>query len=83
MAKSLPTPFNPPPPTTLLRWRHSFARAKRRKFKFDIFKMRVSVDKICKFDFKFESKKLRRSIFSLDEADLNFAMGATLSVVTE
>ena len=29
---------------------------------FDIFKMRVSVDKICKFDFKFESKKLRRSI---------------------
>ena len=32
MAKSLPTPFNPPPPTTLLRWRHSFACAKRREF---------------------------------------------------
>ena len=27
--------------------------------------MRVSVDKICKFDFKFERKKLRRSIFEM------------------
>ncbi|EEF15209.1 hypothetical protein CAMRE0001_1794 [Campylobacter rectus RM3267] len=32
------------------------------QIKFDIFKMQVSVGKICKFDFKFERKKLRRSI---------------------
>ena len=29
---------------------------------FDIFKVRVSVDKICKFNFKFEHKTIRRSI---------------------
>nr|WP_314398312.1 hypothetical protein [uncultured Campylobacter sp.] len=36
-------------PTAREMWRHSFADAKRRKFKFDVFKVRVSVDKICKF----------------------------------
>ena len=30
--------------------------------KFDILKVRVSVTQICKIDFKFERKKLRRSI---------------------
>jgi len=40
----------------------------RRKCKFEIFKIRVSVIQICKFDFKFERKKSRRRFFSLDEA---------------
>ena len=57
MAKSLPTPFNPPPPTTLLMWRHGFARAKRRKFKFSIFKVRISATQICKFNTKFDRNK--------------------------
>ena len=38
---------------------------------------------IYKFDFKFEVKKPRRRISPLDEADLDFTTGATLSVVTE
>lgn len=39
--------------------------------------------KICKFDFKFERKTIRQSIFVLDEADLNFTTGVTSSVMTE
>nr|WP_314748444.1 hypothetical protein [uncultured Campylobacter sp.] len=39
------------PSTTLLRWRHGFARAKRRKFKFTFFAVRVSVDKILRLNF--------------------------------
>jgi len=35
--------------------------------------MLVSVGKICKFYFKFEYKKLRCSIFSLDEAEMSRA----------
>ena len=66
MAKSLPTPFKPPPPTTLLWWRHGFADAKRRRFKiiFSRYGSRwVKFEaEIYKFDFKFERKKLRRSI---------------------
>ena len=38
---------------------------------------------IYKFDLKFERKTIRRRIFVLDEADLNFTTGATSSVVTE
>jgi len=76
MAKSLPTPFNPPPPTTLLRWRHSFADAKRRKFKFSIFRVWVSASKICKFDFKFERKTIRRSIFSFRRGGNDEGKGA-------
>ena len=38
---------------------------------------------LAKFDFKFERKTIRRRIFVLDEADLNFTTGATSSVVTE
>ena len=49
----------------------------RRKCKFDIFKIRVSVDKICKFGFKFERKTIRRSIFSLDEAETTEARERT------
>ena len=63
MAKSLPTPFNPPPPTTLLGWRHSFADAKRRKFLTPNLMFsghgsgRVKFEtKIYKFNFKFERK---------------------------
>ena len=66
-------------PTAREMWRHCFARAKRRKFKICVFRVRVSVAQICKF----ERKKLRRSIFVIDEADLNFTTGATSSVVTE
>jgi len=75
MAKSLPTPFNPPPPTTLLWWRHSFADAKRREFKFAF--SRCGSRRV-KFDFKFERKAIRRSIFVLDEALLNLATGVTI-----
>ena len=39
--------------------------------------------KICKFDFKFERKTIRRSIFVLDEALLNLATGVTIWVMTE
>ena len=74
MAKSLPTPFNPPPPTTLLWWRHSFADAKRRVFKFSVFRVRISVCQI----YKFERKKIRRSIFVLDEALFKFGDGSYL-----
>jgi len=63
------SPLPPTYPTARERWRHSFADAKRRKFKFSIFAVRVSVTQICKFNFKFERKKLRRSIFVLDEAE--------------
>ena len=38
---------------------------------------------LTKFDFKFERKTIRCRIFVLDEADLDFTTGATLSVVTE
>ena len=38
---------------------------------------------ICKFDFKFERKTIRRSIFVLDEALLNLATGVTVLVMTE
>ncbi len=75
MAKSLPTPFNSPPPTTLLRWRHCFADVKRREFltlnlMFSGYGSRwVKFEtEIYKFDFKFKYKTIRRSIFSLDEA---------------
>jgi len=75
MAKSLPTPFNPPPPTTLLRWRHSFADAKRRKFLTPNLMFsghesgRVKFEaEIYKFNFKFKCKTIRRSVFSSDEA---------------
>lgn len=73
----------PRPPTTLLWWRHGFADAKRRGFKISIFKVQVSASKICKLDFKFEYKELRRSIFELDEVLLNLATGVTSSVMTE
>ena len=75
MAKSLPTPFNPPPPTTLLGWRHSFADAKRRKFLTPNLMFsghgswRVKFEaEIYKFNFKFKYKTIRRSVFSSDEA---------------
>ena len=75
MAKSLPTPFNPPPPTTLLGWLHSFADAKRRKFLTPNLMFsghgsgRVKFEaEIYKFDFKFKYKTIRRSVFSSDEA---------------
>ena len=38
---------------------------------------------LAEFSFKFERKTIRRSIFALDEALLNFATGVTLSVMTE
>ncbi len=47
-------------------------------FKFSIFKVRVSAGQICKFGFKFEREKSRRSIFVLDEAFLNLATGVTI-----
>ncbi len=50
---------------------------------FSIFGVRVSANKICKFDFKFERKTIRRSIFVLDEALLNLATGVTVLVMTE
>ena len=40
--------------------------------------MRVLAAQICKFDFKFERKKLRRSIFVLDEALFKFGDGSYL-----
>ena len=51
-------------PTARERWRHCFASAKRRKFKFDIFKVRISVDKICKFSKIWDrySRQNRRSL---------------------
>ena len=55
-------------------------------FKFEFSRCRsrwVKFANLAKFDFKFERKESRRSIFVLDEADLNFTTGATLSVVTE
>ena len=74
-----PFPLNNlPQPLRRERWRHCFADAKRRRFKFSIFAVQVSVGKICKFDFKFERKTIRRSIFVLDEALLNLATGVTM-----
>ncbi|RRD54758.1 hypothetical protein EII16_04395 [Campylobacter rectus] len=35
------------------------------KTKFSILEVRVSATQICKFDFKFERKKSRRSIFAV------------------
>ena len=58
-------------------WRHSFADAKRRKFKFSVFMVRVSVSQIYKFNVKFERKTIRRSIFSLDEAETTEARERT------
>ena len=60
VAPSAPKP--PTYPTARERWRHSFADAKRREFKFSIFAVRVSAIQICKFDLKFERKTIRRSI---------------------
>ena len=39
--------------------------------------MQVSVTQICKFDFKFECKKLRRSIFEMifGVAQVKFSVG--------
>ena len=59
-------------------FKFAFSRCGSRCVKFE-----VKFTNLAKFDFKFERKKLRRSIFSLDEADLNLRAGATLSVVTE
>ena len=59
-------------------FKFTFSRCGSRCVKFE-----VKFTNLAKFDFKFERKKLRRSIFSLDEADLNLRAGATLSVVTE
>ncbi|WP_314979385.1 hypothetical protein [Campylobacter rectus] len=42
-----------------------------------VFTMRVSVGKIRKFDPKFERKTIRRSIFSLDEAETTEARERT------
>ena len=77
MAKSLPTPFNPPPPTTLLMWRHCFADAKRRRLESNLTLSRCG-SRWVKFDFKFERKKIRRSIFALDEALFKFGDGSYL-----
>ena len=51
MAKSLPTPFNPPPPTTLLRWRHSFADAKRRGFGSKFYKFTIKFNEVSQAEF--------------------------------
>ena len=76
-SKRAPFPLNDP--LRRERWRHCFAlQAKRREFKFDIFKVRVSVTQICKFNFKFERKTIRRSIFVLDEALFKFGDGSYL-----
>ena len=48
--------------------------------RFDIFKVRVLVTQIYKFDFKFERKKIRRSIFSLDEAKMSRTRAHTSSM---
>ena len=51
MAKSFPTPFNPPPPTTLLRWRHSFAEAKRRGFGSNFYKFTIKFNEVSQAEF--------------------------------
>ena len=43
-------------PTAREMWRHSFADAKRRKFKFDIFRVQVSASKIWNQIYKFYLK---------------------------
>ena len=48
--------------------------------RFDIFKVRVLVNQIYKFDFKFEHKKSRHSIFSLDEAKMSRTRAYTSSM---
>ncbi|EEF13821.1 hypothetical protein CAMRE0001_0399 [Campylobacter rectus RM3267] len=42
-----------------------------------VFAMRISETQICKFYFKFERKTIRRSIFSLDEAETTEARERT------
>ena len=42
-----------------------------------VFTMRVSVSQIYKFNVKFERKTIRRSIFSLDEAETTEARERT------
>ena len=82
-------PSAPKPPLTPLHVRGCCTTCRlnltlsRHKFKFSIFEVRVSANKICKFDFKFERKTIRRSIFVLDEALLNLATGVTVLVMTE
>ena len=76
VAPSAP-PQTPTYPTAREMWRHSFADAKRRKFKFSVFRVRVSVSQIYKFNVKFERKTIRRSIFSLDEAETTEARERT------
>ena len=59
MAKSLPTPFNPPPPTTLLRWRHCLAlQAKRRGFGSKFYKFTIKFNEVSqtKFDLRYKIK---------------------------
>ena len=41
-----------------------------------LIKVRVLAAQICKFDFKFERKTIRRSIFVLDEALFKFGDGS-------
>ncbi len=48
------------------------------RLKFDIFKMRVSVTQICKFNFKFERKTIRRSIFAFRRGGFKFYDGSYL-----
>ena len=59
-----PSATKPPTnPTARERWRHCFAlQAKRREFKFSIFRVLVSASQIYKFNVKFERKTIRRSI---------------------
>ncbi|WP_298057806.1 hypothetical protein, partial [uncultured Campylobacter sp.] len=64
---------NPTARERLLRYAQFYPVLSRRKCKFDIFKMWVSVAQICKFNFKFERKTIRRSIFSLDETEMSRA----------
>ena len=63
---------NPTARERLLRYAQFYLVLERRKFKFDVFRVRVSATQICKFDFKFKYKKIRRSIFSLDKAEFKF-----------
>ena len=43
----------------------SSCEAKRREFKFDIFRVQVSAAQICKFDFKFERKRVKAKYFEM------------------
>ena len=48
-----------------------------RRFKFAFFKMRVSVGKICKFDFKFERNNDKAKYFEMifGVAQIKFSVG--------